>query len=51
MWSRYVQFDLIDPSGNNLDLIPSKNGLVNLAEKLRVRQSRLSSDALLAAQV
>lgn len=39
IWIRYVQFDLRDPSGRQLDLVPSKNGLVNLAEKLRVHQS------------
>ena len=40
IWNRYVQLDLRDPSGKRLDLVPSKNGLVHLAEKLRVHQSR-----------
>jgi hypothetical protein len=40
MWSSYVQFDIRDPSGKQIDLVPSKNGLVNLAEKLQVHQSR-----------
>jgi len=40
MWSSYVQFDIRGLSGKRIDLVPSKNGLVNLAEKLRVHQSR-----------
>ena len=39
-WSSYLQFDVRGPSGKQLDLVPSKNGLVNLAEKLQVHQSR-----------
>lgn len=40
MWSSYAQFEIRDPSGKQIDLVPSKNGLVNLAEKLQVHQSR-----------
>jgi hypothetical protein len=40
MWNDYAQFDLRDPSGMQVDLVPSKNGLANLAKQLRAHQSR-----------
>jgi hypothetical protein len=36
IWNSYTQFEVRDLSGKKYDLAPSKDGLVNLAEKLQI---------------